>query len=328
MDLIEKLIWEGIEEARCLKGEEADTNITYTVGPLTHYWAWTKKCIIALRQAGHIKESEEFSKYADDKDKQRLLDNCEQMIAILNAVNELNTLNNDDKLSMHETLNKKTKTPMVFISHSSKDKECACQLVNLLEFLKLGPENLFCSSVEGYGIKLGDDIFDTIRQLYIDHNLIMIYLVSRNYLNSPMSLNEMGAAWLMQYKHFLFILKDMQLEDIKNACVGKTEIAAIWNNSGIAQYLNDLRDYIVKTFNLAKPNDNVWERHRNDFIEFFKSSIDYSPYTCKSKTTYSMEEINELQAENEAIKDRLNALENHPAIQGDSKWGDLRDQYK
>ena len=51
---------------------------------------------------------------------------------------------------------------MVFISHSSKDKSFVEALVDLLEGLGLTKNNLFCSSVDGYGIPLGRDIFETI----------------------------------------------------------------------------------------------------------------------------------------------------------------------
>lgn len=61
---------------------------------------------------------------------------------------------------------------MVFISHSSKDKEFAEALVDLLESIGLNKDTLFCSSVAGYGLGLSKNIL--IR--YENFLNVMIYL--------------------------------------------------------------------------------------------------------------------------------------------------------
>lgn len=62
------------------------------------------------------------------------------------------------------------KSPMVFISHSSKDKAFVEALVELLESIGFDENNLFCSSVDGYGIGLGEDIFNTLKNLFWNTN--------------------------------------------------------------------------------------------------------------------------------------------------------------
>ena len=58
-------------------------------------------------------------------------------------------------------------------SHSSKDKAFVEELVELLESIGFDENNLFCSSVDGYGIGLGEDIsgkntsFNLISTLHI-----------------------------------------------------------------------------------------------------------------------------------------------------------------
>ena len=46
------------------------------------------------------------------------------------------------------------KSPKIFISHASKDKNYVSSIVKLLEFIGLRQEKLFCTSVPGYGIPL------------------------------------------------------------------------------------------------------------------------------------------------------------------------------
>ena len=83
------------------------------------------------------------------------------------------------------------KTPKVFISHSAKDKRVVEALVDLLESLGFTSENLFCSSVVGYGIPISNDIFETLRALFSEHDLYVIFIHSPRYYSSAVSLNEM-----------------------------------------------------------------------------------------------------------------------------------------
>ena len=55
----------------------------------------------------------------------------------------------------------KKKQPLLFISHSSADEEIASALVTMLRTLGFNKSNLFCSSVPGYDIAEGEDIYET-----------------------------------------------------------------------------------------------------------------------------------------------------------------------
>ena len=67
----------------------------------------------------------------------------------------------------------KAKSPMVFISHSSKDREFAEALVDMLEVLGFDNSNLFCSSIDGYGIGLSEDVFETLR--YLSEKIVSVH---------------------------------------------------------------------------------------------------------------------------------------------------------
>lgn len=89
------------------------------------------------------------------------------------------------------------KQPKIFISHSSKDKNYTDMLVDLLEDMGLRENQIFCSSVPGCDIPLGKNIFDDILSQFHYNELHVIFVLSENFYNSPVCLNEMGAAWAL-----------------------------------------------------------------------------------------------------------------------------------
>ena len=88
------------------------------------------------------------------------------------------------------------KKPLIFISHSSKNKDQVAKIADLLRSINLSPRrDIFCSSLPGYGIPNGANIFDFLRERFLNYDLHIIFVHSPEYYESPVSLNEMGAAW-------------------------------------------------------------------------------------------------------------------------------------
>lgn len=179
---------------------------------------------------------------------------------------------NVNNMPVDDNENKK-KSPMVFISHNSKDKEFVESLVDLLESIKLNKDTLFCSSVVGYGIELGGDIFDTLRELFKNHDLFMIFIHSPRYYQSPVSLNEMGAAWILRTDFCSFFTKDMDFTKLKGVINGRN-IGIKVDADDAAGRLNELYDKLQKIFNLTPLDPNTWERKRNAFLRLV-NAIEY-----------------------------------------------------
>ena len=104
---------------------------------------------------------------------------------------EINRTQNDNDKEEQEM---PQKSPKVFISHSSQDKDYVSCIVDFLEDIGLTQEQLFCSSIPGYGIPLDEDIYDYLKQQFQEHNLHVILVLSDNYYQSVACMNEMGAA--------------------------------------------------------------------------------------------------------------------------------------
>lgn len=158
------------------------------------------------------------------------------------------------------------KSPMVFISHSSKDKNFAEALVVLLEDIGFDSSNLFCSSVDGYGIALSEDIFETLRSLFQQHELYVVFIHSPRYYESAVSLNEMGAAWVLKTDFCSFLTTDMEFSKMEGVVNG-SNISIKVNNDDAPARLTELRDKLVSMFELKSIDAIKWERKRHAFLD-------------------------------------------------------------
>lgn len=190
----------------------------------------------------------------------------------LESIEETLKLNLDIVKSVDER--NPSKLPMVFISHSSKDKNFVEALVDLLEGIGFDRSNLFCSSIEGYGIGLSEDIFETLRSLFNNYNLFVIFIHSPRYYMSTISLNEMGAAWVLKTDFCSFLTTDMGFNQMTGVVNGRT--LSIKVDEEDAYYrLTELKDKLIQMFQLDNIDGGKWERKRNIFLKIV-NEIDYS----------------------------------------------------
>lgn len=104
----------------------------------------------------------------------------------------------------------------VFISHSSKDDDYANVFVELLELFGFREKDIFCSSNYSTGIAYGEHIFERLKKELSD-GPVVIYLLSNDYYESVICLNEMGASWMMSDEHYPVALPEFEVNKIKGA---------------------------------------------------------------------------------------------------------------
>jgi len=159
------------------------------------------------------------------------------------------------------------KPPLLFISHSSKDEDFAESFVTLLRSLGFNKSNLFCSSIDGYGIDEGCDIYETLRSKFQQYNIYVVFLLSDNYYQSPACLNEMGAAWVLKTDYSTVLLPGFEIPSIKGA-INPNRMAIIINDKHVRNTLNKFKERIMEVFNLEDVDDDiVWEKNRDKFLE-------------------------------------------------------------
>ena len=161
-----------------------------------------------------------------------------------------------------------TKRPKILISHASKDIGYVQLILNLFEDIGLTNDEVVCSSVPGYGIPLGADIYDWLASQFQEHDLYIIFALSEQYYRSPACLNEMGAAWVLKQDYDSILLPGFDYKQIAGA-VNPNRIALKLDDkdtNNLKHRLLELKDKIVRKFSLRSMSETKWERNRDEFL--------------------------------------------------------------
>lgn len=161
-------------------------------------------------------------------------------------------------------------SPKVFISHKTEDANYAKEIISMLVTLGVKHNDIFCSSVPGHGIPFGKSIIDSLRTQFDSYKLFVIFIHSPRYYNSAISLNEMGAAWILKSRHCSFLTKDCSYDMLKGV-INSDEIAFKAGQESTEHLLHDFRKDIVEFFSLDPTSDAVWDSTKKDFIDRVKA---------------------------------------------------------
>lgn len=167
----------------------------------------------------------------------------------------------------------------LFISHADVDKQYVDALVDLLNFLGFSHEQIFCSSRPGYDIPVDtEDFFIYLKDLFNGYRLHVIILHSKGYYNSPVCLNEMGAAWVLDCKISSLLVPGFDFDNMRGV-VHNRGIATKLDHSNreVRDKLNQLKDTLVQEFGLGSKPIVDWEDRRNEFIEKVNSIVSVDP---------------------------------------------------
>ena len=240
----------------------------YIHNPKSHvaveaYLDWYNAALLYLNGYYSITNSDfaKFKHIDNGGDGKKLLSNFQRIYGIYNLLME-----NVSSQNVEQDVSSSKKSPIVFISHSSKDKDFVDALVNLLEEIGLDENTLFCSSVSDYGVPLGENIFNYLKAQFQEHEIFVIFVHTPNYYQSPICLNEMGAAWILHADCCSFLSKNMKFEDMK-AVVNSDTVCIKVDNSDAAARLNELKDRLESIFGKTELSPNKWERKRNMFLK-------------------------------------------------------------
>lgn len=107
------------------------------------------------------------------------------------------------------------RTPLVFISHSSDDKDIILSFIQNVLVLGLGLDldDIAFTSDETYGITPGDDIPQYIKR-NISGAKVALIMVSQGYKKGEVCLNEMGAAWALDKEIIQVVLPDADFDQL------------------------------------------------------------------------------------------------------------------
>lgn len=177
----------------------------------------------------------------------------------------------------------------IFISHASKDKELINKFVDSIILLGMGIDSdiIAYTSREDTGVSLGESIPQFIQDniAYAD---VVLLMISDNYKNSEVCLNEMGAAWALNKYIVQILLPNTSFDKLGWLCSLEKamEIDNAESMDGLCEIFSDRLDIGIKP--------SIWNRNKTAFILY-----------CQSLTESILSTI----TEPEIIEDRSDEVE-------------------
>lgn len=188
----------------------------------------------------------------------------------------------------------------VFISHNSKDREFGDALVDLIvSLIGDGSEKIFYSSRPKYGVQNSENIIETMKEQYEKNDLFFIVISSPRYYDSPKSLNEMGAAWVLNSKSIVFLTPDSDVDNLRG----------VYDNASLALQVNQGKDTkerldmfsqdLLNFFGISK-SPEVWETKRDEFIRKV-NEIKYDSKICNESIQADLQHERDVQTLTELL---------------------------
>jgi hypothetical protein len=225
------------------------------------YIAWIERCKRFIKTHINDKETyQEFLKYATDANGNGD-SHFEGMMGILTSLVGVEMGKSENTLSV-----KDEKIRKIFISHASKDVKYVEHLVQLLNDMGIvkSDKSIFCSSLPGYDIPYGENIYDFLKGELNNNNIMVLFVLSNNYYKSASCLNEMGVAWVTSRSQNFILLPNFNFSQISGA-IDPSKISFNLNDE---HGLDKFKDKIVEIFELEEIDYKIWNKDKAKFVEF------------------------------------------------------------
>ena len=160
----------------------------------------------------------------------------------------------------------------LFISHAVTDVSVTKSFVSLIESgIGVSPNNIFCTSNKGQGIKPGAEFKGSIRD-NLDEATIVIALISENYYNSPFCMCELGGTWLQAKEFIPILIPPIRFSDMKAVMVGLQALRIQTKED-----LDEFRDELAERLKLKPLPTPRWNEKRDEFLEELPKKISKIP---------------------------------------------------
>jgi TIR domain-containing protein len=152
---------------------------------------------------------------------------------------------------------------LIFISHSTKDMWLVTPFVEKILNLGLGipRAKIFYTSNKDTTIKSGQDFKRVIKNNLIGSKAV-IQIITDNYKQSEICLNEMGAAWLLASKVIPFVFPPIRFDNV-GFIHNTTQLLKISDEADLFKFQDDHPE--LK--GVAKINQANYHQQVKDFLE-------------------------------------------------------------
>ncbi len=163
----------------------------------------------------------------------------------------------------------------VFISHSSANKEIVEQLSSYIEKLGVPSDHIFCSSVISQGIDNGDKLGKAISEA-IEQSRILMFLLSRDFVNSVYCMQELGVGWHLseqgKAKCFWLVLPDISLSEIKGF-INSNVVKFTFIDESHKDELSLFSENLCKALHITPPKHSVQANNESVFYSAIKEKL-------------------------------------------------------
>jgi hypothetical protein len=190
----------------------------------------------------------------------------------------------------------------IFVSHAVADQPLASLFTKLLkEAIGVPSKSIFCSSVAGHGIPLGENFNDYMKNKIQKPKLVFL-LMTPSYMESAFCLMELGAAWAQSSKTIPIVVPPVSFEQVTKT-LGLIQALKIEDSEA---GLNKLRQAVKSSgITLESRTDDDWDDKRKQWRKESRTAIK----TLKGATKVAIEEHKQLQDERDKLKTEVAALE-------------------
>lgn len=197
----------------------------------------------------------------------------------------------------------------IFISHSSLDAQIVEKVLDILVAIGVPHNQIFCSSFEGYGVKLGEDFLERIK-VELNTEVLVLFILSQNFFNSPVCLCEMGATWIKTNKHIPILVPPLEYKDIKGVIPHSQGLI-------ITEPLkwNSLKEDVQNFLSLNTIDASIWERKRTKILKEIETIL--AEISTSDPSKKKVDTINKIQ---QIILNRFIELKSKPNHVIDQRW--------
>lgn len=225
------------------------------------YEKWISKCIIIMDK--YFKESNLYAKFIEAS--KSAVGNGKEyydtMIGVLKAINEVE---NADFLKLDSIKKKK-----IFISHSSKNKKITDKFVELLRDMGVKNEQIYYSSYEETGVNFLQDCFQRIKEEFNENELLVIFMISREFYSSKICIAEMGATWVTTANKYIPIIIPPYSYSNVEGVINTTQAGIALNDTSINAKIEKLKEDIELFLEIEnKTNAIEWNRKKDEFLRY------------------------------------------------------------
>lgn len=190
----------------------------------------------------------------------------------------------------------------VFVSHAGKDIEIVNAFIDglLVNALAIKPTDIFCTSADGLKIKSGKDWRAEIHKQLTEAKITFL-IITPNYKESEMCLNEMGAAWVLSGETIPLIV-----EPIDYASVGVLQQVKQIEKLRDEKSLDRVKDIVQEILKIAPEEikSDRWTAKKHEFLDKVARHLAVHPF----EPSVTRDSFNELAARYGGLRDQIGYL--------------------